>query len=156
MGDGSFNILKMIGRIRNCVATAYEALEGMGDGAVEERRVSSGASGSIDDIVGNRVASDPLRRMRRRDSRPISDNEGIMRHIDIVSDGMNFPGRDTGGDLARYTRVCDLVENPYDRIDAEKTHICAIEELFAICVLEMISSPRADGLCEWETSLGGS
>ena len=58
------------------------------------------------------------------------------------------------GDLARYIRVCALVEIPYSRLNSEQTHQCAIGECFAICVLERISRPHADGLYEWENSLG--
>ena len=79
-----FYSLKMIDQRRKCIAAAYADLGGMRGDAVEERIESSGASGGIDDIVERRLASDPLRCIRRMNSRPIAGHDGIMRHIDTV------------------------------------------------------------------------
>ena len=61
----------------------------MEDDAIEELKEPSGVSGSIDGFLERRLESDPLRLMRRRSPRPISDHERLMRHIDIVAGEMN-------------------------------------------------------------------
>ena len=92
-----FYNLKISGKRRRSTASAYSALGGMEDDAVEVLEGPSGVSGSIDGFLERRLASDPLRLMRRRSHRPISDHERLMRRIDIVAGKMNCSGRDTDG-----------------------------------------------------------
>ena len=69
----------------------------MEDHAIEVLEEPSGVSGSIDGFLERRLASDPLRLMRRRSSRPLSGHERLMRDIDIVAGEVNCFGRDTEG-----------------------------------------------------------
>ena len=98
-----FYRLKMAGRRHPCIGTAYSALVGMGDGAVEEPDEVFVTYGGISDILERRRPSDPLRSMSRTYSTPTAGRENLMAHADKVADEMNCGGRDTDGDLARYT-----------------------------------------------------
>ena len=89
MRKGFFCSPKLRGTCRRSTASAYAALGGMEDDAIEVLEEPSGVSGGIAGFLERRLASDPLRRMRRRSSRPLSGHERLMRDIDTVAEEMN-------------------------------------------------------------------
>ena len=135
------------------VEAAYAAKGGMCDDG-EFVSLSPGGeerpAESIAESIRRRLASDPLRGVKQRSSRPTTDYERLMAYVDNVAVEVGCGKSESDGAFSRYVRVCALVKILHGQLNSEQPHQCVVDECFAVCVLETVARPHSDGIYEWK------
>ena len=134
------------------VDAAYSAKGVMGGGVVFAAPSPDGekhASESISASARRRLPSDPIRGVHHRPPMPRSDYEMLTAYGDNVALEVVCGSEEADGELRKYGRVCTLSRIPYARINSDHPHQFVIDERFAVCGIERVARPHADGLCEW-------
>ena len=133
------------------VDEAYAALGGMEDSA-EFVSLSPDGAGSMAETIAEsirrRLASGPLENVQQRPTRPTTDYDRLMKYIDNVALEVGRSRSESDGALSRFVRVSTLAKILYAQLNSEQPHQCVVEECFAVCVLEVVARPHADGLYE--------
>ena len=85
----------------------------------------------------------------------MSDYEKLMTYIENVAVDAGCGREEADGELSMFVRVCALAKILYAKLSSEQPHQCVVDERFAVCVLERVARPHADGIyAQKQTSWG--